>query len=494
MTSTIVTGLPCGLDKVGALIVFAAGSAVSGTAPTMTVLIVGQDNCAGSRRWGDTSLDIHCHLRSRSLVGTWFVHQNNWNDKPRAAGVDLLAFLKGTGMSVHKLNMSTPAGWVLGSIFSPFVAGSLAERASSTICGHFVDGWRWLFYMDLLLCLLVFANVSVFLKVHRPRGDVWAKLKTVDLLPTWFQSHYFRDLCVEYGRLSIHDSWHRSAYFNARVNTVWCRHGVPAHARLRYGVAICDNKNAAAISLLTFFRAFSWAWGILISGMILQNKLLKCLPAAMLEPPYLDGRDLDDLAYTLILLIPDMPLAWHDVMVPAFQETPPCRVEELPKIDTVVISYDHLDVPTLRALFKRRHKPHVFAPLGNEKLITSFSLPASHCHTADWWDMYRMTSRKMPITCSVNFTVTPCQHQMMRGPFNLFKTLWPSWAIWEVFPDDISGADSSATIRKTVFFTGDTGYRNVRLGQKEDEIPTCPAFCEAGEKFGGFDLALPLSV
>ncbi|KIY48289.1 N-acyl-phosphatidylethanolamine-hydrolyzing phospholipase D [Fistulina hepatica ATCC 64428] len=185
---------------------------------------------------------------------------------------------------------------------------------------------------------------------------------------------------------------------------------------------------------------------------------------------------------------------------------PPCRVEELPEIDAVVIShnhYDHLDAPTLRALFERGHKPHVFAPLGNEKLITSFGLPASHCHTADWWDTYRMRV-SIPASSNkaqdkpddavhklcVDFTATPCQHQTARGPFDMFKTLWSSWAIREVFPDDISGADGSATTGKTVFFTGDTGYRNVGPGQKEDEVPTCPAFREAGEKFGGFDLAL----
>jgi len=35
----------------------------------------------------------------------------------------------------------------------------------------------------------------------------------------------------------------------------------------------------------------------------------------------------------------------------------------------------------------------------------------------------------------------------------------------------------------------DTGYRSVADGQTEDEVPTCPAFKQIGDKYGPFDLA-----
>ncbi len=43
---------------------------------------------------------------------------------------------------------------------------------------------------------------------------------------------------------------------------------------------------------------------------------------------------------------------------------------------------------------------------------------------------------------------------------------------------------------RKVYFAGDTGCRAFQDGQKEDELPTCPAFKEIGEKFDGFDFAM----
>jgi len=43
---------------------------------------------------------------------------------------------------------------------------------------------------------------------------------------------------------------------------------------------------------------------------------------------------------------------------------------------------------------------------------------------------------------------------------------------------------------KKLWFGGDTGYRSVRDGEDENEVPVCPAFKEIGNRFEGFDLAL----
>ena len=42
-----------------------------------------------------------------------------------------------------------------------------------------------------------------------------------------------------------------------------------------------------------------------------------------------------------------------------------------------------------------------------------------------------------------------------------------------------------------MWFAGDTGYKSVPRGSTtEDGLPTCPAFKEIGDRFGGFDLSM----
>ncbi|PBK68407.1 Metallo-hydrolase/oxidoreductase [Armillaria solidipes] len=154
---------------------------------------------------------------------------------------------------------------------------------------------------------------------------------------------------------------------------------------------------------------------------------------------------------------------------------PPCKIEDIPEVDAVVIShnhYDHLDNHTLTTLFKRTRKPHIFAPLGNERHFESIGIPNGHAHTLDWWDARRV---EIPGT-SFKLTCTPAQHFTGRGVLDQGKTLWSSWAV--------EGEG------KKVYFAGDTGYRSVKDGEDEEERPVCPAFKEIGERFGGFDLAM----
>lgn len=74
-------------------------------------------------------------------------------------------------------------------------------------------------------------------------------------------------------------------------------------------------------------------------------------------------------------------------------------------------------------------------------------------------------------------TCTPAQHFTGRGLSDRCQTLWASWVVQEVVPDEIA----STTKGTHIYFAGDTGYRTVRDGQDEDVVPTCPAFKEIGE-------------
>jgi N-acyl-phosphatidylethanolamine-hydrolysing phospholipase D len=129
--------------------------------------------------------------------------------------------------------------------------------------------------------------------------------------------------------------------------------------------------------------------------------------------------------------------------------------------------------------------PHFFAPLGNASHLESLGIPQDHIHVLDWWDS-RQVHLILPSPngdtslTSFKITSTPCQHFAGRGLSDTFDTLWSSWAI--------ENGDSGD--RSKVWFAGDTGYRSVRKGQNEDEVPVCPATKEIGEKFGGFDLAM----
>ncbi|KIO15313.1 hypothetical protein M407DRAFT_104216, partial [Tulasnella calospora MUT 4182] len=78
---------------------------------------------------------------------------------------------------------------------------------------------------------------------------------------------------------------------------------------------------------------------------------------------------------------------------PARHIAPPCKLEDLPSIDIVVIShnhYDHLDTPSITTLDKL-FRPHFFAPLNNEAYFKCNNVPEERTHTLDWWEARNVT-------------------------------------------------------------------------------------------------------
>ncbi|KIL60779.1 hypothetical protein M378DRAFT_167757 [Amanita muscaria Koide BX008] len=158
----------------------------------------------------------------------------------------------------------------------------------------------------------------------------------------------------------------------------------------------------------------------------------------------------------------------------------PCKIEDTPDIDAIVIShdhYDHMDADTLKNIYERPHKPLVFAPLGNEHFLkTVAKAPKENVHIMDWWESKHVEVKLPSSTFSFDVTCTPCQHFTGRTLWDDFQTLWSSWAV------------ESAGVK--VYFAGDTGYRAVGDGEDEDRVPTCPVFREIGCVFGSFDFAM----
>ncbi|KAF8970885.1 N-acyl-phosphatidylethanolamine-hydrolyzing phospholipase D [Flammula alnicola] len=160
---------------------------------------------------------------------------------------------------------------------------------------------------------------------------------------------------------------------------------------------------------------------------------------------------------------------------------PPCKIEDIPEIDAVVIShnhYDHLDTHTIRTLLNRTARtPHFFAPLGNAPYFQSLGVPTSHTHIMDWWESKRL---------EVKFGDKGAASTTL-GSISLSLG---GWVVEEVRSGSSEEGDGPGRPATKVYFAGDTGYRAVLDGEDEEKVPVCPAFEAIGNRFGGFDCAL----
>jgi L-ascorbate metabolism protein UlaG (beta-lactamase superfamily) len=134
---------------------------------------------------------------------------------------------------------------------------------------------------------------------------------------------------------------------------------------------------------------------------------------------------------------------------------PGLALQDLPKIDVVLIShnhYDHLDIPSIQALWKKDH-PLFIMPLGNGKLIKSLGI--HKVVELDWWQKHHLTSQE-------SISLTPAHHWSRRGLFDMCKALWGGFMI------------QSSDLK--IFFAGDSAYSN--------------HFQKIKEQYGPIDLSL----
>jgi L-ascorbate metabolism protein UlaG (beta-lactamase superfamily) len=115
----------------------------------------------------------------------------------------------------------------------------------------------------------------------------------------------------------------------------------------------------------------------------------------------------------------------------------PVPLASLGPVDVVVIShdhYDHLDMPTIKALAST---DTVFAvPLGVGAHLEHWGVPASRLRELDWHESTEVAG--------VRLTATPARHFCGRGIRNQQHTLWASWAV-------VGG-------EHRIYHSGDTGY------------------------------------
>ncbi len=133
---------------------------------------------------------------------------------------------------------------------------------------------------------------------------------------------------------------------------------------------------------------------------------------------------------------------------------PPIALQDLPKIDMVLIShdhYDHLDMKTIMYLAKRGTQ--FFVPLGIGAHLERWEVPKSQIRELAWWEDQMLNGLK--IIC------TPTRHYSGRGLTDYKQTLWSSWSV--IGP------------KHRFYYSGDTGYSK--------------HFREIGERFGPFDMS-----
>ncbi|MCF6257993.1 MAG: MBL fold metallo-hydrolase [Gammaproteobacteria bacterium] len=134
---------------------------------------------------------------------------------------------------------------------------------------------------------------------------------------------------------------------------------------------------------------------------------------------------------------------------------PGISLDNLPPVDMVIVSHnhlDHLDAETVESL-QGKERIHVFVPLGLKPFFKDRGY--INVEELDWDESYSYSG--------IEFTALPAVHFSGRGLNDKNKTLWCSWSI------------SSQSGK--VFFSGDTSYS-----------PTI--FKTIGKEYGPYDLAI----
>jgi L-ascorbate metabolism protein UlaG (beta-lactamase superfamily) len=148
---------------------------------------------------------------------------------------------------------------------------------------------------------------------------------------------------------------------------------------------------------------------------------------------------------------------------PAREVPMPIGLDDLPRVDVVLIShnhYDHLDRGTVRALAAQAGGPPLFVvPLGVDRWMRDEGITT--VQRMDWWDTHRLDAP----AGDVLLHFVPAQHWSSRSPWDRSATLWGGF----VLQARVAGAPLS------MYYAGDTGWS--------------ADFAEIGARFGGFDFA-----
>lgn len=140
---------------------------------------------------------------------------------------------------------------------------------------------------------------------------------------------------------------------------------------------------------------------------------------------------------------------------------PPLSLENLPRIDVVLIShdhYDHLGEATIRRLVKMEvgKRAQWVTSLGVGRILKSFDVDATRISELDWTQSVKVGNGALEVTA------VPARHFSGRKMFNRFETLWSAFVL--------KGSEHK------IYFGADSGWWD--------------GFAEIGATYGPFDLTM----
>jgi N-acyl-phosphatidylethanolamine-hydrolysing phospholipase D len=144
---------------------------------------------------------------------------------------------------------------------------------------------------------------------------------------------------------------------------------------------------------------------------------------------------------------------------PRRHQPPGLAIADLPHIDAILLThshYDHLSLPSLRAIHARPGGPPVlYAPLGIDLWLARHVTDGDTTRIVrlDWWDKAMLKDTEIHLL--------PVQHWSARSPWDRNETLWGAYAVRR------PGV--------SFFFSGDLGYSR--------------DIADIAARFDGFDLA-----
>jgi L-ascorbate metabolism protein UlaG (beta-lactamase superfamily) len=139
----------------------------------------------------------------------------------------------------------------------------------------------------------------------------------------------------------------------------------------------------------------------------------------------------------------------------------PVRLEDLPRVDVVLVShdhYDHLGEDTIRRLagLPSMNKARWVTSLGVGKFLREYGVDSTRIDELNW------TQSVMVADGGLEITALPSRHFSGRGMFNRYETLWSSFVL--------KGS------KHRVYFGADSGWWE--------------GFAEIGAAYGPFDLTM----
>jgi L-ascorbate metabolism protein UlaG (beta-lactamase superfamily) len=145
----------------------------------------------------------------------------------------------------------------------------------------------------------------------------------------------------------------------------------------------------------------------------------------------------------------------------------PLPLEELPRLDAVLVShdhYDHLGEGTVRRLAELQPESRWVTSLGVGAILERFGVRAGQIDELDWTETVRLAGAGGAV-CEI--TSLPSRHFSGRSLGNRFETLWASFVL---------GGAGRAGAGHAVYFGADSGWWE--------------GFTEIGEEYGPFDLTM----